>query len=121
LAERGGSKDPDAEGESHDAFLREVARVDDAAVPAERVLGAKLGRFVLHEQLGRGGMGVVFRAEDETLRRTIALKVLPDTSGDEERTLRFLREARSAAALNHPNVAVVYDVGEAKGQVYLAM
>jgi serine/threonine-protein kinase len=59
-------------------------------------------------------MGMVYRAEDETLRRTVALKVLPDASENEERRQRFLREARSAAAISHPNVAVVHQVGEAR-------
>src|ERR1017187_6587579 len=66
-------------------------------------------------------MGVVYRAEDEKLRRAVALKVLPDTSGNEERRQRFLREARSAAAITHPNVAVVYAVDEADGRIYIAM
>jgi WD40 repeat protein len=71
--------------------------------------------------LGAGGMGVVYRAEDETLRRVVALKLLPDASGSDERRQRFLREARSAAAITHPNVATVYTVGEAEGRVYIAM
>jgi predicted Ser/Thr protein kinase/WD40 repeat protein len=71
--------------------------------------------------LGAGGMGVVYRAEDETLRRVVALKLLPDASGSDERRQRFLREARSAAAITHPNVATVYQVGEAEGRVYIAM
>jgi tetratricopeptide (TPR) repeat protein len=66
-------------------------------------------------------MGQVYRAEDETLRRTVALKLLPDASGNEEKRQRFLREARSAAAVSHPNVAVVHQVGEADGRVYIAM
>ena len=66
-------------------------------------------------------MGVVYRAEDETLRRTVALKLLSDTGGDEETRQRFLREARSAAAITHPNVATVYQVGEADGRPYIAM
>ncbi len=66
-------------------------------------------------------MGVVYRAEDETLRRVVALKLLPDASGSDERRQRFLREARSAAAITHPNVATVYQVGEAEGRVYIAM
>ena len=66
-------------------------------------------------------MGMVYRAEDETLRRTVALKLLPDAGGNEERRQRFLREARSAAAISHPNVAVVYQVGEAEGRIYIAM
>ena len=66
-------------------------------------------------------MGVVYRAEDEKLRRPVAIKVLQDTSGNDERRQRFLREARSAASITHPNVAVVYAVDEADGRVYIAM
>ena len=81
----------------------------------------RIAHFVLEERIGEGGMGVVHRARDESLRRTVALKLLRDTSGNEERRQRFLREARSAAAITHPNVAVVYEVGEAEGRVFIAM
>jgi serine/threonine-protein kinase len=81
---------------------------------------ARIAQFRILGLLGRGGMGAVYRAHDETLRRDVALKLLP-TTGDEERRHRFLREARSAAALTHPNVAVVYEVGDEAGRVYIAM
>ena len=84
-------------------------------------MGTTLGHYRIIGRLGQGGMGVVYRAEDEKLRRTVALKVLPDTSGNEERRQRFLREARSAAAITHPNVAVVHAVDEADGRIYIAM
>ena len=82
---------------------------------------ARVAHFRILGRLGHGGMGVVYRAEDEDLRRMVALKLLPETSGSEERRQRFLREARSAAAITHPNVAVVYQVGQADGRVYIAM
>jgi serine/threonine-protein kinase len=82
---------------------------------------SRIGPFRVIAPLGAGGMGVVYRAEDETLRRVVALKLLPDASGSDERRQRFLREARSAAAITHPNVATVYTVGEAEGRVYIAM
>ena len=82
---------------------------------------ASIAHFRILGRLGEGGMGVVYRAEDETLRRTVALKLLPDTAGDDETRQRFLREARSAAAITHPNVAMVYQVGEADGRQYIAM
>jgi serine/threonine-protein kinase len=67
-------------------------------------------------------MGIVYRAEDEKLRRTVALKVLPeDFDDDAHRRKRFLREARVAAAIAHPNVAAIHEVGEADGRVYIAM
>ncbi len=74
--------------------------------------GAKLGPYEIVSVLGAGGMGVVYRARDPRLSRDVALKVLPDdVSGDVERLERFEHEARAAAALNHPNIAAVYDVG----------
>jgi hypothetical protein len=67
-------------------------------------------------------MGVVYRAEDEKLRRPVALKVLPpELVANEERRLRFLREARAAASVTHPNIATIYHVDEADGQVFIAM
>jgi len=85
--------------------------VDPTTVAHFRILG----------RLGQGGMGVVYRAEDETLRRTVALKLLPDTGEDPEVRQRFLREARSAAAIADPNVATVHQVGEADGRLFIAM
>jgi serine/threonine-protein kinase len=82
---------------------------------------ATIGNFRILERLGQGGMGVVYRAEDETLRRTVALKVLPATDADTEGKQRFMREARSAAAITHPNVATIHQVGEADGSLYIAM
>ena len=79
------------------------------------LIGQTLGHFRVEAKLGEGGMGVVYRASDETLRREVALKVLPDSvARDDERRRRFLREARAAAAVTHPNIATVYEVGEAK-------
>ena len=70
--------------------------------------------------LGRGGMGVVYKATDENLRRTVALKVLPpEHVGDGERRARFLREARSAAAVTHANIATVHDAGEDAGRIIM--
>ncbi len=82
---------------------------------------ASIAHFRILGRLGEGGMGVVYRAEDETLRRTVALKLLRDTGGDSETRQRFLREARSAAAISHVNVAMVHQVGEADGRPYIAM
>jgi len=82
---------------------------------------ARVAHFRILATLGQGGMGVVYRAEDEKLRRPVAIKLLQDTSGNEERRQRFLREARSAASITHPNVAVVHAVDEADGRIYIAM
>ena len=86
------------------------------------MIGRTLSHFRIIEKIGEGGMGVVYRAEDDQLRRPVALKVLPpELVGDEERRLRFLREARAAAAVTHPNIATVHEIGEADGVVFIAM
>src|SRR4051812_14180098 len=81
-----------------------------------------LGRYQLLGRLGRGGMGAVFRAHDTQLDRVVALKV-PFLGGgeDEAARQRFFREARAAAALHHPNICPVFDVGEVDGRPYLTM
>ena len=84
--------------------------------------GGELGHYRLLEQLGAGGMGVVYRAHDEQLDRDVAIKVLPGGSFAEPAArARLLREARSAAALNHPHICTIHEVGEAGGQAYIAM
>jgi len=81
-----------------------------------------LGRYRIDARLGEGGMGVVWRAHDLQLGRDVALKVLPDSRvADADSRARLLREARAAAALGHPNIVTVYDVGEADGHVFIAM
>jgi serine/threonine protein kinase len=81
---------------------------------------ASAGRYRIVDLLGVGGMGMVYRAEDLTLRRPVALKFLsPSLAADEEYRARFLREARVAASLNHPNTCVVYEVGEMDATVDL--
>jgi tRNA A-37 threonylcarbamoyl transferase component Bud32 len=91
-----------------DALLRAVAETDR---PSEDLSGQTLAGFVLEERLGEGGMGVVYKARDTTLNRTVALKLLrADKRDDADRRARFLREARAAAALDHPNIARVHAV-----------
>jgi TolB-like protein len=84
--------------------------------------GGRLAHYRIISQLGAGGMGEVYHARDEQLDRDIAVKLLPAVSfGDPAARSRLVREARAAAALNHPNVCTVYEVGEANGQAYIAM
>jgi serine/threonine protein kinase len=84
--------------------------------------GTILGQYCITGKLGEGGMGTVYRGYDQVLRRDVAIKIL--RSGQREDSLgreRLLREARSAASLNHPNICTIYQVGEAEGKVYIAM
>src|SRR6476469_149388 len=83
--------------------------------------GEQFGGYRLGDQLGRGGMGVVYRAEHIHLGRTVALKVLaPELSANQDFHARFLRESRLAATLDHPNIVTVYDAGDVDGSLYLA-
>jgi serine/threonine protein kinase len=84
--------------------------------------GTKLGPYEILAPLGAGGMGEVYRARDAKLGREIAVKVLPSaTASDPDRRQRFEQEARSASALNHPNILTIHDIGEVDGIVYIAM
>src|SRR5262249_3378582 len=77
--------------------------------------------YKILDRIGAGGMGEVYRARDTRLGRTVAIKVLAaDVANDPSRRDRFLREARAAAALSHPNIAALYEVGEDHGQLFLA-
>jgi serine/threonine protein kinase/Tol biopolymer transport system component len=88
------------------------------AIPA----GTRFGPYEILAALGAGGMGEVYRARDMRLQREVAVKVLPaGVSSDPERLKRFEKEARSASSLNHPNIVVVYDIGEAAGASFIAM
>lgn len=84
--------------------------------------GTRLGRYEIRSRLGAGGMAEVYLAEDLQLRRRVALKVLPsDATFDDGAEKRLLREARAAAALDHPHISAVYDVGDAGGRRFIAM
>ncbi|MFO0851624.1 MAG: serine/threonine-protein kinase [Gemmataceae bacterium] len=86
-----------------------------------RFRGFKVGPYVLREQIGQGGMGAVFLAEHETLHRKVAVKVLTTGFGNKLAVERFLREARAAAALDHPNIVRIFDVFKAADNHYLVM
>ena len=84
--------------------------------------GTRLGRYEIRSQIGAGGMGEVYLAQDTKLDRKVALKILPaDVASNTDRMERFVREAKSAAALNHPNIAQVFEIGEHDGAHFIAM
>ena len=84
--------------------------------------GRELGRYQIGDEIGRGGMGVVYRAQDTKLNRHVALKVLPtDVVADPDRRSRFIKEAQTASQLQHPHIGVVYEVDEIDGVSFIAM
>ena len=114
-----------------EAAAREAARQQEESSPPAAAVGseptvapsaARPARYQIVGELGRGGMGIVYQAQDTVLDRPVAFKVLPDALRENPQALaNFLREAKSAAKLNHPNIVTVYDAGEQEGRFYIAM
>ncbi len=116
-----GPSTPATSVNSVDGLVEQAAASAKAPAAPAQALGT-VGPYQLRELIGEGGMGLVYRAEDNFLKRSVALKIMrPDVSKDERSWKRFLMEAQATAALKNDRIATIYQIGEDKGRFYLAM
>ncbi len=102
--------------------IEPFARIECPNCGHPATVPAKLGHFILLDLIGTGGMGGVYIAEDATLDRLVAIKVMLESLGrNTESIATFTREAQAAARLNHPNIAQIYSIGQEGGQPYIVM
>ncbi|MFC2142369.1 protein kinase [Acidobacteriota bacterium] len=102
-----------------DVSISQTKTIQKSAISSGKTIA---GKYKIIEEIGRGGMGVVYRAEDTRLKRTVALKFLPpELIQDKESKQRFIQEAQAAAALNHPHICTIHEVDEDEGQTFICM
>ena len=119
-----GARDEQAHADGQAAGQEASEQEPDESPEASSLIGKEIGKYKIVEELGRGGMGVVYKGQDERLGRTVAVKLLPKTAvgGSNKRLVdRFFREARAAAQVVHENIVQVYDMGEDEGCHFIVM